>query len=142
MKRILCVAVPLCVVAIGLATLSAQTTRNVWDGVYTAEQAERGATLYERRCASCHGADMTGGPGVPGLAGIEFTAGWNNMTVWGLFDLMKGSMPADNPGGLTDVQYAEVIAAMFQANGFPAGTTELPTDRAALEQIQITRSRP
>jgi len=144
MKRILGASVPLCFVSVCVAALAAQVpqARNVWDGVYTAEQAARGATVFEARCASCHGADMTGGPGIPGLAGIEFTAGWNNTTAWGLFDLMKGSMPADNPGGLSDAQYAELLAAMFQANEFPVGMTELSAERADLEAVRITRTKP
>jgi S-disulfanyl-L-cysteine oxidoreductase SoxD len=144
MKKILGASVPLWFVSVGVAAITAQAppARNVWDGVYTAEQAARGAKVFETRCASCHGGDMTGGPGIPGLAGIEFTAGWNNTTAWGLFDVMKGSMPADNPGGLSDAQYAELLAAIFEANKFPVGTAELSADRAALEVIRITRNQP
>ena len=139
-KKLLCASVPLWVVISGVAALSAQSPgRTVWDGVYTAEQAERGAKLFEQRCAGCHGGDMKGGAGVPGLAGIEFTAGWNNQTAWAVFDTMKGSMPADNPGGLTDAQYADILAAMFKGNDYPAGMTALPTEQAALTQIQIVR---
>ena len=143
MNKLLCGCIALWIAAAAVAGVHAQApARTVWDGVYTAEQAARGAKVFEARCASCHGADMTGGPGIPGLAGIEFTAGWNNMPAWAVFDLMKGSMPADNPGGLSDVQYAELLAAMFQANEFPAGMTELSAERAELESIRILRTKP
>jgi mono/diheme cytochrome c family protein len=140
MKKLLSAPVALWLVAVAIATLGAQAPqRTVWDGVYTAEQAERGAKLAEARCAGCHGGDLKGGAGVPGLAGIEFSAAWNNLTAWGVFDTMKGSMPADNPGGLTDMQYADVLAAIFKANEYPAGMTALPMDREALSAIRIIK---
>ena len=44
-------------------------SRSVWDGVYTEEQARRGAALYGQECASCHGATLTGGESAPPLVG-------------------------------------------------------------------------
>ena len=41
--------------------VGANQRASVWDGVYTAAQAQRGAPLYEKDCAECHGADLTGG---------------------------------------------------------------------------------
>ena len=43
------------------AGVAARQARSVWDGVYTAEQALRGAPLYQQSCAECHGPDMSGG---------------------------------------------------------------------------------
>jgi mono/diheme cytochrome c family protein len=141
MKKILGASVSLCVVFVAVAAIAAQApaTKTVWDGVYATEQAERGAKLFEQRCAGCHGADMRGGAGVPGVAGIEFMAAWGNQTAWAVFDTMKGSMPADNPGGLTDEQYTDVLAAIFRANEFPAGLSPLAAGRADLEAIRIIR---
>ena len=55
---------------IGLASIGAlhsalraqeeQAARSVWEGVYTEEQARRGAELYAQECASCHGPLLTG----------------------------------------------------------------------------------
>ena len=50
----------LCLV-VGAGLITAQTTRSVWDGVYTSEQAQRGSTLYANSCASCHGSALGGG---------------------------------------------------------------------------------
>ena len=36
---------------LGAALLIAQTSRSVWDGVYTSEQASRGAAQYSTNCA-------------------------------------------------------------------------------------------
>ena len=56
-------------------TLGAGQGRTVWDGIYTDEQADRGESLYQDACASCHGQDLSGGQMVPELIGGEFT--WN-----------------------------------------------------------------
>src|SRR5579875_265288 len=40
--------------------LPAQTAVSVWDGVYTADQAKRGAEAYANSCASCHGEQLEG----------------------------------------------------------------------------------
>lgn len=37
-----------------------QATQTVWDGVYTEEQAKRGAVLFDRECAGCHGPSGAG----------------------------------------------------------------------------------
>ena len=41
-------------------SLAAQTSRSVWDGVYTAGQADRGRGFYTAQCAQCHGAEYDG----------------------------------------------------------------------------------
>jgi mono/diheme cytochrome c family protein len=116
--------------------------RTVWDGVYTAEQAKLGAETYASRCAECHGADMHGAPGLPGVAGPEFQFGWNGKTVGELFDYMSSTMPPTQPGGLSAPQYAGILAAILQANEFPAGSAELPADKEALRAIKILRQKP
>src|ERR1700677_4631375 len=48
-------------IAIGLTLwLVTAYAASVWDGVYTAEQADRGKALYGKQCASCHGAGLDG----------------------------------------------------------------------------------
>jgi cytochrome c len=115
--------------------------RTVWDGVYTTVQAERGATRFAETCAACHGEDMAGGPGIPGVTGIEFMFKYNDKTVGELFDYVKMNMPPGQQGSLTDTQYADVVAAILKGNEFPAGATDLPPDAKALEQVRITRAR-
>src|SRR5687768_14704693 len=33
-------------------------TKSIWDGVFTPEQAERGAEAYKTSCSECHGGDL------------------------------------------------------------------------------------
>ncbi len=131
------------VVASGLiaATLLAQTTRSVLDGVYTADQAGRGREVYTKECASCHGTSLTGGESAPPLAGAEFLSNWTGQTVGDLFERTRQSMPANDPGKLTRAQNADVIAYLLQSNRFPEGKQELDKQTEALKQIRIDEKK-
>jgi mono/diheme cytochrome c family protein len=117
-------------------------SRSVWDGVYTQEQAERGHSLYSQHCASCHGATLTGGETAPPLAGGDFLANWNGLTVGDLFERIRRSMPQDDPGRLSRQQNADVLAYMLSFNKFPPGKTELARDTELLKQIRIESTKP
>src|SRR5580693_10188137 len=111
--------------------------RSVWDGVFTAEQAKRGETLYANNCASCHGSALGGGESAPPLSGGEFFANWNGLTLGDLFDRIRVSMPADRPGKLSREQHADVLAFMLSVNQFPAGKMELEHQSEVLKQIRF-----
>ena len=119
-----------------------QTSRSVWDGVYTAEQAKRGAALYSMECASCHGLTLNGGEMAPALTGGEFLSNWSGLTVGDLFDRIRQSMPADRPGSLTRDKNADILAHILSMNQFPAGAMELDRRVDVLKQIRIETARP
>ena len=121
----------------GILALVAQTTKSVWDGVYTDEQAKRGQGLYQKECASCHGPSMEGGESAPPLTGDAFLANWNGLTVGDLFDRIRVSMPQDNPGRLSRQQDADILAFMMSGNKYPTGKTDLPSQSEVLKQIKI-----
>jgi hypothetical protein len=124
------------------ARVSAQSTQSVWDGVYTAEQAKRGEGPYMQGCMRCHGQDMMGGEMAPALSDGQFRSNWDGVPVGELFERIRVSMPADNPGGMSRQQYADVLAYMFFKGGFPAGTTELPSRTEMLQVIMFKASKP
>ncbi|HSL22750.1 MAG TPA: c-type cytochrome [Vicinamibacterales bacterium] len=112
------------------------TSRSVWDGVYTMEQARRGEAVYARECAHCHGQTLEGnGEGAGALAGIEFLSMWNGLTLGDMMDRVRLTMPLDKPGTLDRQQHADVLAYIVSANKFPAGKTELPREPERLKQI-------
>jgi len=119
-----------------------QGTRTVWDGVYTEEQAKRGAVLFDRECAGCHGPDGEGGGMAPALAGAAFYANYDGQTVGDLFDRNRTTMPVGKEGQLSAQQNADITAFMLQVNKFPAGTTELASQSFALKQIQYIAEKP
>ncbi|HEY7448347.1 MAG TPA: c-type cytochrome [Vicinamibacterales bacterium] len=129
-------------IIIGLAVLavtSAQTSRSVWDGVYTQEQATRGA-LSSGLCTQCHGDSFQGDPAPP-LTGPDFLTKWDGRTVGDLFELIRQTMPDDDPGALSREQYADLLAYILSLNKFPSGSTELATDAKPLNEIRFEAKR-
>lgn len=119
-----------CVALLGM-TAAARAQKSVKDGVYTAAQAERGETVYQTRCASCH---------TPGyFTDTNFYINYAGKPLWELFDVVSDSMPEDDPGSLKKTDYADVIAYMLKLNKFPAGQSELPTDRETLSTIMMEK---
>lgn len=131
------------VLLVGGAIAHAQSTdRNVWTGVYTAEQAERGKAAYAEQCASCHGATLAGGDVAPPLSGSAFLNNWNNTSAGDLFDRIRTTMPQSNPGSLSGKAVSDIEAYMFQANGFPAGQMPLPPNQAMMAGTKILATKP
>ena len=125
------------------ATVHAQPpTKSIWEGVFTEAQATRGKGLYAQECASCHGGELTGGEMAPPLAGGEFMAGWDGLTIGDLFERVRISMPQNAPGSLSGQQNADILAFMFSSNKFPAGTTEMPKEAGILKQIKFEAKKP
>lgn len=116
--------------------------RTVWDGLYTSEQADRGAALYREWCASCHAPDLSGGDVAPGLVGGEFVWNWSGLTVGQLFERLRISMPQEDPSRVTRAEKADILAFMLRANAFPAGAHELPDRAAMLDQFLFEALEP
>ena len=99
-------------------------------GAYTEDQAARGDTVYRAVCAACHTTSYH--------TDEQFRFNWFGRTVYDLFKTLKTTMPEDNPGGLTDDEYARVIAYILKLNGFAAGTDSLAADSTAMRRIRIS----
>jgi mono/diheme cytochrome c family protein len=130
------------VASVLVCVVSAQETKSVWDGVYTDEQAKRGAAIYLKECGMCHGDKMTGGESSPPLTGGAFLANWNGLTVADLFDRVRKTMPLTTPGRLTKQQTADVLAHMLSMNKFPVGKTELFKQSEMLKEIRFESTKP
>ncbi len=118
--------------------LEAQAWRTVSDGVYTQEQAIRGATAYADNCASCHGGDMSGGDFAPDLIGEVFAQHWGSKDLSDLFAKVH-TMPPDRPGALGGEAYADIVAFVLKTNGYPAGPKPMSTDPAVLKLITFKK---
>ena len=111
--------------------------KTVWDGVFSKEQAEKGAAAYKASCSECHGNDLMGDGFAPALSGAEFTANWNDLSVGDLFERIRISMPPSDPKSVTPEQKADIVAHMMNQNKFPAGTGVLEPKTEALKLIKI-----
>jgi mono/diheme cytochrome c family protein len=125
-----------------VTTVSAQGAQTQWAGVYTEDQAKAGEPLYAQHCASCHGADMTGGEMAPGLSGGDFSSNWNDLTLGDLFERIRISMPQNAPGSLSREQNASILSFILKKGGAPAGTTALGQTKEALDQTKFSAQKP
>jgi mono/diheme cytochrome c family protein len=127
---------------LGAAAVAQTAARNVWDGVYTADQATQGKAVFADKCTTCHGADLNGGEMAPPLVGAIFMGDWTGQSADDLFTRIHTTMPANDPGSLSNAQTAQVLAYILSMNQFPAGSAALPTDDPGLGQIAITAEKP
>lgn len=98
------------------------------EGVYTKAQAERGLTLYDTSCASCHELGK--------FKGTEFANAWTGKPLVDLHTAVV-SMPMDAPGSMKPAEYADILAYFLSINGYPAGETELEGTEAAIKAITL-----
>jgi len=104
---------------------------SVADGVYTAEQAERGRLIFRQVCGECHSRRD--------FRGEDFFLSWEGTSVGRLLDTMIDSMPEDDPGSLPIQQYLDAVAYILSLNEYPQGARELEDDAQLLRAIRIVR---
>lgn len=123
-------------------SVAAAQTKNVWDGVYSDAQAGRGKKSYVTHCAACHNEGLQGGDLAPELKGEDFLLRWNDKSMFEFVDRIQKTMPQDNPGGVMPQENADIVAYILQVNKMAAGSTDLPSDEAALKGITVTKTKP
>ena len=111
------------------ATVAGLTTLSK---VYAESQAAKGRQTFLLTCASCHR--------TADFAGEKFWSALVGKTVGDFFGYLRSSMPQDNPGSLSDDDYANVTAYILQLNTMPAGERPLPADTTALAKIRVARA--
>jgi mono/diheme cytochrome c family protein len=128
-------------IALCLLFMSGRTARAQADsttlhapGVYSAEQGTRGAEVYRGQCGRCHT--------VADHSSADFKLAWHGQSVRSLFDYLRGTMPDDDPGALSDQQYLDVTAYLLKVNGMPAGDSPLVADTTALKKLIIEIKAP
>lgn len=110
---------------------TAEASRTIWDGVYTAAQAARGEAVVAQNCGACHSSNE--------WAGAIFISSWSGRPVSALQAQLRTTMPFDSPGRLSAAQYTDIVAYMLKLNDAPVGETELPSSDDALNTITVTR---
>jgi mono/diheme cytochrome c family protein len=98
-------------------------------------QAKRGEQLYTQSCGTCHGAGT--------LVGAAFVQSWNNRRVYDLYSIIRSTMPLDNPGGMKDGDYLDVVAYLLQANKQQTDRPDsLKSDTVSMRGTRIAVSAP
>jgi mono/diheme cytochrome c family protein len=136
--------------ASGLFATQSYSRRSVWQGVYSQAQAARGKEEYQQTCARCHAANLDGvqdasilGDFAPrfSIRGTDFMERWREDTGYSLFTFIKMGMPPrtePKPPKIpeySDEQVLDLMAYIFQQNGFPAGNSDMSV--AELRGIRI-----
>jgi hypothetical protein len=125
-------------VALMSPTLQArQTNRTVWDGAFTAAQAQRGRAAYAMHCRGCHMEDLDGNGGeAPALKGAGFMERWRDYPLQPLLELIETEMPPlrfrtpETPKRDRSTNL-DIVTYILERNGFPAGETELVPSAAS-----------
>lgn len=97
--------------------------------LYTAEQADSGAKVFEKVCVECHEP--------VDYSGDEFREKWNGKPMLDLYEYIRTKMPDDRPGELTRDEYAVALAYILKENGVPAGPTKIAPDSAAMSAVML-----
>ncbi len=119
--------------SIAASTATAQagsdSSRSTQDCVFSVTQAGRGQRIFQQVCAECHQPTEFSESG--------YLNAWIGQSVGGLFDLIRGTMPYDNPGRLRPRQYVDIVSYILSINGLPAGDEEMKSNERTLRQIRI-----
>lgn len=108
---------------------------DIWRGIFTEQQAERGSAVFQAHCATCHDANTLGE--APALAADAFLRRWEGSTVGRLYTKILETMPPNNVQSVCPIQKLDVLTFILRENGFPSGGNELTGDAEALARIQI-----
>jgi S-disulfanyl-L-cysteine oxidoreductase SoxD len=108
---------------------------DIWQGIFTEQQAERGQGVFEAHCAVCHDASELGE--APALAADTFLRSWEGHTVGRLYTKILEMMPPTDVQSVSAPQKLDVLTFILRENGFPTGRDELTADAARFAKIKI-----
>jgi len=100
---------------------------NINDGIFTKEQAKKGAKLYKEHCLICHNKKYF----------KPVLKAWEGRTLALLFETMSTTMPETNPAGLPRKTYVDILAYILSLSKYSAGETKLDYRNKALNNITI-----
>ena len=78
---------------------------------------------YAANCATCHGADLSGGQFAGTLKGPAFLATWGDLPAGELLNYISTSMPPGGGGRLDRATYAALTALVLAENGVDTSVT-------------------
>lgn len=105
-------------------------TPNLPPASFATPQATRGQEVYQETCATCHQPDQFIGP--------RFVEAWNDRRVGDFYSLVRSTMPVDNPGGMKEQEYLDVVAYLLKANHSPQSADSLSSDTTVMRGRKIS----
>jgi mono/diheme cytochrome c family protein len=117
------------------AQTPAPETIKVSGALYTDAQALRGEVVFRKYCLGCHRENLHSGEGDLSLTGPFFLDYWGLVSIGGMVNMIRTTMPSDAPPNtITVPQAVDMVAYILWLNYYPVGTRELPTDLATLNR--------
>ena len=98
-------------------------------GLFTSAQAERGADLFDSACGDCHASSE--------FYDDVFADTWGDRSAYSFYRNVSQTMPDDDPGGLEDQIYYDVVAYILEMNGHAPGSAELGVDTQPLRDAKV-----
>jgi mono/diheme cytochrome c family protein len=123
------------------AVRAQEPVKTVADGVYSEEQATRGAASYDTSCSGCHRPDLGGANG-PAIRGERFARNFAGKDLKTLYTKIATTMPRGAAASLGDAVYLDIVAHVLRENGFPAGDGELTEEALSGVQVIPGRAKP
>ena len=65
---------------------------------------------------------------------------WADAPLSDLYEYVSTAMPLDKPGSLSAANYADIVAYLLKANGFPSGQSELGPDNMNSVRFDLATS--
>ena len=96
---------------------------------FTAIQADRGEKVFNSTCAACHQDER--------FIGKQFVEDWGDRRVGDFYQLVRNTMPVDNPGGLQDQDYLDVTAYLLKMNHSTPTPDSLSADTTIMRGRKI-----
>jgi ankyrin repeat protein/mono/diheme cytochrome c family protein len=122
------------------AEAPSQTKLDLWEGVYSTAQADRGKASYKVFCQACHGENLGGGldpsARAPALIGDHLLS---RKDLNNVFTYIRDWMPADDRGTLQEHTVIDIVSYILQRNSFPSGAEELQANAQALKQMLLVK---
>jgi cytochrome c5 len=100
---------------------------------FSVAQADRGRDTFRGQCTECHYSSE--------FSDSQFKFKWSRRTAGSLYQFILTSMPETSPGSLSGEETVELVSYILRMNGFQAGSSELPADRAVLDGITLASLR-
>lgn len=110
------------------------TAANLPPATYWPAQAQRGEAVFKRTCSSCHGPTQ--------FVGQQFVESWNDRRLFDFYNLVRSTMPLNNPGTLKEDEYLGVLAYLLKVNNATVGLDSLRPDTVALRSHKISVHAP
>jgi cytochrome c len=114
---------------------AAPTLQPTPSGPTAGQLAATGKTVFETKCAKCHGENGQGVTAPPNI-GPQAQLGKYN-TAQGLYAYVSANMPQDAPGSLSPQEYLQVVSYLLVQNGY--AKPETPIDPNNLQGIPLSK---